>query len=164
MPNVIEQIAIRQWQDTNFDAAVTLNREAEEHIDMASETGDWAQDMEGVTGTFMGSGGDFLLGFQGEQLVVMGGYKRLSETVAEVKRMRVTPELQGKGIGYWFLDLLEGRMVEAGITDAEVSTTSEQEGAIHLYKGAGYTEVGRFEETREHDHGLIIVSFKKTLA
>ncbi len=161
---IIDEISIRRWQESDLLSAVDLNREAEKYIGMASESGDWAKDMEGITKTFIGSGGNFLVGLRGNKLVVMGGFKLLSKNTAEIKRMRVTPNLQGRGIGRWFLGLLETSMLTMDIINAEVSTTSEQTGALRLYAGAGYVEVGRRIEDREHDNGLIIVSFKKKLA
>ena len=59
---LFEQIQMQHWQDTDFAAAVNLNREAEEHIGIGSETGDWARDMQGISETFEGSGGEFLVG------------------------------------------------------------------------------------------------------
>jgi GNAT superfamily N-acetyltransferase len=119
--------------------------------------------MVGLGQTFMGSGGEFLLGHIKEKLVVMGGFKLLSESLAEIKRMRVAPSLQGQGIGYWFLDLLEDRIKNSGVFDINLSTTSKQEGALRLYAGAGYEETGREKIDRGHEKGLIVVSFTKSL-
>lgn len=163
MSELIENIVLHTWRDSDFEESVVLNREAEEHIGMISETGDWANDMRNVRETFLESGGDFLLGNLDGELVVMGGYKLHSPTSAEIKRMRVTPRLQGKGIGRWFLQVLEEKIRNSGVTDIEVSTTSEQEGAIRLYSGSGYTEVKRFVENRKHDFGLTIVCFEKKI-
>jgi GNAT superfamily N-acetyltransferase len=169
-PSFDQIISVRGWQNSDFDAAVVLNRESEEHINMTSETGDWARDMQGISEIFMGSGGQFLLGHIREELVVMGGFKihpandDLLKPVAEVKRMRVTPPLQGKRIGPWFLGLIEDRILEVGITDVRLSTTSEQEGALKIYERAGYDETGRETIDRGPEKGLIVVSFVKSLA
>ncbi len=160
---LIKKIFIRPWHEADYDNAVTLNRDAETHIGMISETGDWAQDMEGIADTFIKSGGEFFIGTLGQKFVVMGGFKKVSSHKAEIKRMRVTPTLQGRGIGRWFLSVLETKMLESGVTTVNVSTTSKQEGALRLYSGAGYTETERRVEDRAHDNGLIIVSFTKEL-
>jgi GNAT superfamily N-acetyltransferase len=161
---LFNKIDIRTWEDSDFENAVILNREAEEHIGMKSENGDWVKDMEGVSDVFLKGGGDFLVGFLDKKLIVMGGYKRLAKKQIEIKRMRVSPDLQGKGIGRWFLELLEKKAKESGITYSVVSTTSKQTGALRLYSGSGYKEVGRRIEDRGHDKGLTIVSFTKKLA
>jgi ribosomal protein S18 acetylase RimI-like enzyme len=161
---VIERIETRLWQDSDFAASVVLNREAEEHIGIGSETGDWARDMEGISDTFAGSGGEFLVGHLDEKMVVMGGFKLHTPTLAEVKRMRVSPELQGQGIGPWLLGLLETDMRDCGVTEAVVSTLSVQTSALKLYTRAGYTETGRKELTEGPETGFVVVSFAKSLA
>jgi GNAT superfamily N-acetyltransferase len=160
---VIERIHLRTWQDSDFDAAVVLNREAEEHIGIGSESGDWAKDMEGINETFAGSGGEFLVGHLDEKLIVMGGYKLHFHNEAEIKRMRVSPELQGQGIGPWLLGTLEDNMRTAGIGTSTVSTLSVQTSALKLYTRAGYTETGRETLTEGPETGFVVVSFAKSL-
>lgn len=160
----IDRIQLRLWQDSDFDAAVVLNREAEEHIGIGSENGDWAKDMEGITETFAGSGGEFLVGHMDERMVVMGGYKLHFHNEAEVKRMRVSPELQGQGIGPWLLTRLENDMRASGVETSTVSTLSIQKSALKLYTRAGYTEIGREVLTAGPEAGFVVVSFAKSLA
>ena len=50
-----------------------------------------------VEEVYLRNGGEFLLGFLGERLVAMGGFKRLSPNLGEVRRMRIARELQGRG-------------------------------------------------------------------
>ena len=130
--NVIDKIAIRRWRASDFNEAVVLNREAESPLGIPPETGDWTRDMLGIKMTFLDSGGEFLVGHINARLVVMGGFKPLDETTAEIKRIRVTPSLHRKGVGRWFLGLLEDSMRSKGITEARVSTLSAQTGAIRL--------------------------------
>ncbi len=67
-----------------FDTAVILNKEAEEHIGIGSESGDWVKDMQGINETFRGSGGEFLVGHLNEKMVVMGSFKVHSLGIAKV--------------------------------------------------------------------------------
>ncbi len=158
---LVEQIHVRPWEDADFPNAVILNREAEEHIGIGSESGDWRRDMVGISETFAGSGGEFLVGHLEAEMVVMGGFKRLSQTIAEVKRMRVTPQLQGQRIGPWFLGILEADMKNIGLKESAVSTLSTQTAALKLYSRAGYFETGREELTDGPEKGFVVVSFSK---
>src|SRR5215210_5078020 len=45
------------------------------------------------------NGGEFLLGFVEQRLIAMGGFKRLSESGAELRRMRIAPDAHGRGYG-----------------------------------------------------------------
>lgn len=120
--------------------------------------------MEGITETFAGSGGEFLVGHMDERMVVMGGYKLHFHNEAEVKRMRVSPELQGQGIGPWLLTRLENDMRASGVETSTVSTLSIQKSALKLYTRAGYTEIGREVLTAGPEAGFVVVSFAKSLA
>lgn len=159
MADVFEQLEIRRYTPSDLEQAVRLNKEASISTGMGPESGDWAQDLAGIESDFLGSGGDFLVGRQGAELVVMGGFRRLSDQVAEIKRMRVTPRLQGQGIGRGFLGLLEEEIAEAEFETIFLSTTSGQVGAQRLYEGSGYTRIAQGEEG-----GLIVLSYSKKLS
>lgn len=163
MSDLYEQIVFRPWIEEDFDNAVLLNQRAEEHIGIGSESGDWALDMEGISETFAGSGGEFLIGELDECMVVMGGFKLHAPTIAEVKRIRVAPEIQGRGIGPRFLGRLEDDMRRIGIETSVVSTLSIQQAALKLYTRSGYTETGRTLLTEGPEAGFTVVSFIKNL-
>jgi GNAT superfamily N-acetyltransferase len=45
----------------------------------------------------------------------MGGYKRLSDDLAELRRMRIARDFQGRGYGALMLRELERRACQSGI-------------------------------------------------
>lgn len=71
-----------------------------------SQTEDEA-DLMAIEQVYLRDGGEFLIGFISERLIAMGGFKRLSETSAELRRMRIERELQGRGYGTQLLRELE---------------------------------------------------------
>ena len=46
-------------------------------------------DLMAIEQVYLGGGGEFLLGFLNERLVAMGGFKRLTDSSAELRRMRL---------------------------------------------------------------------------
>jgi ribosomal protein S18 acetylase RimI-like enzyme len=162
MSDVKEQIVLRRWEESDFEDAVVLNREAEEGLGIPPETGDWAKDMQGIKEVFLDGGGEFLVGHLDGKLVVMGGFKIGNNKSAEVKRMRVSPSLHRQGIGSWFLSLLEDKMRERGIEYTDVSTLSAQQAALGLYNSMGYMQVGK-KPGSGVEAATTIVSFKKKL-
>ena len=92
----------------------------------------------------------------------MGGFKPLSKTVAEVKRMRVHPSLHGKGLGKWLLKTIEHKMRKKGYLQSKVSTLNAQEAALGLYSSSGYQEVSR-SPTFGVESGFKVVTFTKML-
>ena len=76
----------------------------------------------------------------------MGAFKlaQIAEA-AELKRLRVSPELQGRGIGSARLKFLESRSKQVGYNSIvlDVTTADEQAPARRLYESNGYKEFDR---------------------
>src|SRR5438552_2654642 len=75
-------------------------------------------------------------------IVAMGALRpspRLRQ--AEIKRMRVDPKYQRRGLGREILLALEQRAAELGFRTVALDTTRQQEAAIELYRAHGYKEV-----------------------
>jgi len=64
-----------------------MNREADE------------ADLVAIEDFYLRRRGEFLLGFIGDRLVAMRGFKRLSEGVGELRRVRIVSDMQGRGLG-----------------------------------------------------------------
>jgi len=73
----------------------------------------------------------------------MGALRRVSDERAEIKRMRVEPEHQGKGLGTRLLKMLEKRARDLGYEELQLDTSVRQEAALHLYQKYGYKEYKR---------------------
>ncbi|MEK7059711.1 MAG: GNAT family N-acetyltransferase [Patescibacteria group bacterium] len=91
-------------------------------------------------------GGEFWVGEIDGQVVAMGAFKlaQIAEA-AELKRLRVSPELQGRGIGSALLKFLESRAKQVGYKSMvlDVTTADEQAPARRLYESNGYKEFDR---------------------
>src|SRR5690242_14590269 len=72
-------------------------------------------DLMAIKDFYFRTGGEFLLGLAGERVIAMGGFKRMSQNSAELRRMRIARDLQGQGYGTRLLRELERRAYEAGI-------------------------------------------------
>lgn len=81
--------------------------------------------------------------YQG-QLVGCGCFKQFDETSVEVKRMYVTKELRGKGIGAAILHELEKWAAELKVDTMVLETGNNQPEAIHLYGKMGYAVIPNY--------------------
>ncbi len=126
---------------------------------MYGPEGVWEDDLRNVGEVYIESGGDFVVGHIGIQLAAMGGLQPVDEEIAELKRMRVDPAFQRRGLGRRILSKLESRAVALGFKYIVLETTTIQEGAQKLYETAGY--ISRGEGTL---HGYTVIFYKKCLS
>lgn len=102
----------------------------------------WARDLNNIEKIYLKEG-DFILGEVEGKVVATGAFKKRSEEVAEVKRMRVDPEYQRRGFGQAILKELEKRVIERGYKKMVLDTSENWTKARNLYEKNGYKEIGR---------------------
>ena len=103
----------------------------------------WDDDIFAIEEVYLKHQGEFLVGECDGLLVAMGALKRTGPERAEIKRMRVHPDYQGRGYGQLILDELEARARALGYRTLHLDTSILQIPAQRLYEKNGYVEVGR---------------------
>lgn len=93
---------------------------------------------------FVPPAGLFLVAFDGDAIVAMGGWRRHDEGVVEIKRMYVPESMRRRGLARAMLAELERRALDAGIRHVVLNTGTEQPEAIALYESSGYLPVAGF--------------------
>ncbi|MBW8484194.1 GNAT family N-acetyltransferase [Actinomadura parmotrematis] len=134
---------------------------------------------------YLGNGGEFLVGEVRDEIVAMGGLRRADlvpagsaraaggravtglpgsvlddsgPDVAEMVRLRVRPDLQGRGYGAVLVEALERRAAEIGYRLLRADTTERQRAALALYRRFGWTRT-----RRETIGGIVNVYLEKRL-
>jgi GNAT superfamily N-acetyltransferase len=134
---------IRRYEPGDKRAVRRLHDDALNEVGAHMGSGPWDEDLDEIEDVYLGSGGEFLVGILEGEVVAMGALRRLPSDAAEVKRMRVRPNLQGRGYGQAMLDALHRRAAELGYSTLRLDTTVQQLAARHLYLENGYREVRR---------------------
>jgi GNAT superfamily N-acetyltransferase len=93
---------------------------------------------------FQPPGGLFFVGKLDGEPVAMGGWRRRTDTEAEIKRMYVSERARRRGLARLLLAELERTAGAAGVTRLILNTGPEQPQAIALYESAGYEPVPGF--------------------
>jgi GNAT superfamily N-acetyltransferase len=115
-------------------------------------------DLMAVEDLYLRHRGEFLLGFLGEKLIAMGGFKWLSPGVAELRRMRIDRHLQGRGYGTLLLRELERRAFQSGARTLCLEAAKRRPLTLEFYRKYGYQESG------QSFYGAVeTVQFSKTL-
>jgi ribosomal protein S18 acetylase RimI-like enzyme len=86
-------------------------------------------------------GGCFVLLAEDGRVVAGGGVRRLSDGIAEIKRMWVAPSLRGRGLGRRLLEELEAAAADLGYTRVRLDTAASMQAALALYGRAGYRAI-----------------------
>lgn len=149
---------LRSFFDNDADAVWQLHNAALEEAGAHGGRGPWEDDLRDIRGTYLDSGGDFLVGLSHGELVAMGGLLLRSAEEAEIKRMRVHPDFQRRGLGRLLLKRLEQRAQPLGARVIHLDTTDQQTAARRLYESAGYRETGRRQTAR-----FLFIDFTKAL-
>lgn len=148
-----------RYQPEHREPMLALHRSAIVGFTLGMSQQDDEADLVAIEQVYLRDGGEFLIGFINERLAAMGGFKRLSDTSAELRRMRIEPELQGKGYGTQLLRELERIAFQSGIRALCLDTARRRPLTLEFYRKHGYQETGR------GSYGEIeTVQFTKTLA
>ena len=152
-------LELRRFEDADADEVRGLHSLALNDVGAHAGNGPWDDDLRAIRATYLDDGGEFLVGVVDRRVVAMGALRHITDTVAEIKRMRVHPRYQRRGFGRLVLERLERRGAELGYRLLRLDTTVVQAAAQELYRRAGYREVGRGRLT-----GFEVIFFENRLA
>lgn len=149
---------LRSFRAEDTEAVWRLHDAALEDAGVHGGRGPWEDDLRDIDVSYVEPGGDFLLALHGGELVGMGGLRPRSAQEGEIRRMRVRPDFQRRGLGRRILAELEERAGALGFRAIRLDTTEEQTAARRLYESAGYRETGRRLTER-----IVFIDFAKAL-
>jgi ribosomal protein S18 acetylase RimI-like enzyme len=100
-------------------------------------------DLDDIEGAYINNRGDFLVGLQDNEIVVIGAVRRMSETCGEIKRLRVRREYQRRGYGEAMMRKLIERARELGYRELLLDTSLYNPPAHRLFEKCGFKEASR---------------------
>ncbi|MCW2718747.1 GNAT family N-acetyltransferase [Pseudonocardia sp.] len=96
--------------------------------------------------------GTFLVGYDGERAVAIGGLRDLGEGICEIKRMYVVPEARSHGVGRALLAALEQAGRDLGYERVRLDAGSEQKHSRVLFGKTGYVEIEKYNHNHIADY------------
>lgn len=117
----------------------------EESIRHFETSGDFA-DMDDIETHYLHNGGQFLAAFDGDQLVGSGAIRRLDAETAELKRVWLLEQYQGKGIGYAMFGQLRVFARKQGYKKLRLQTSPQQARALAFYRRLGFRAIPCYNE------------------
>lgn len=134
---------LRRYTPADQEAVEYLHVSAIQQTGAYLGRGPWDDDVYAIEDVYLKNQGEFLIGECDGLFVAMGALKRTNSQRAEIKRMRVHPDYQGRGCGQRILDALEVRARALGYQTLHLDTSTLQIAAQKLYEKNGFREVGR---------------------
>ncbi len=134
-------LTVRQFQSSDYESVWTLHYLATDGIGVVAPDS-YFYDLNKIKSAFLNNHGEFVVAEYGGKIVAMGALKYTSEDRAEITRMRVHPDFQGRGFGTEVLRYLEDRAVSLGYSVLHLDTAVEQHKAQSFYLQNGYQQVG----------------------
>ena len=87
-----------------------------------------------------------VVAYEGDEPVGCGAFKKYDDSIAEIKRMYVSPDQRGKQIGAKILTELESWAGELGYSATILETGHKQVAAVTLYKNSGYEVIPNYDQ------------------
>ncbi len=144
-------LRLRRYAATDRDAVWRLHNLALHDAGAHGGSGRWDDDLHHVEEVYLAPGGEFLVGEADGRLVAMGALKLDTDGRGEIKRMRVHPDYQRRGLGRHILQELTDTARKLGLSSLRLDTTTKQTGAQALYESEGFRPIG----TREYRNGEV---------
>jgi len=159
---------LRRYTSSDQEAVEHLHVSAMRQTGAYLGRGLWDDDVYAIEEAYLENGGEFLIGECDGLLVAMGALKRTGPQRAEIKRMRVSPQYQGRGYGQRILEELEARARALGYQILHLDTSLLQIPAQKLYEKNGFRAVGRDiyqqEVGKDTYQPLEVILYEKPLA
>jgi GNAT superfamily N-acetyltransferase len=98
--------------------------------------------------------GQFFVVYLEDEAIGCGAVKHHVDSPAEIKRMWVSPEARGLGLGRRLLKELEACALSGGARIAHIETSAVLPEALALYRSSGWVDVPAFNDEPFADHWL----------
>jgi DNA-binding MarR family transcriptional regulator/GNAT superfamily N-acetyltransferase len=96
--------------------------------------------------------GEFFVAYLHGEAVGCGAVKHHADGSAEIKRMWISPDSRGLGLGRRLLERLEACAVAGGARVAHIETSAALVEALSLYRATGWVEIPAFNDEPFADH------------
>ena len=96
--------------------------------------------------------GVFLVGFEDERPVAIGGLHPLEEGICEIKRMYVVPGARSRGAGRALRAALEAAARTLGDARVRLDAGPAQEHSKRLFAATGYVEIAPYNANHIADY------------
>jgi len=142
----MDNFIVRRYQSTDKEKVKELYELASIHSEIGYRSGPWEKDFDDIEGHFF-NGGEFLVGSIDNDIVAIGGYRKMPNNIGQIRRMRVHPDHRRKGYAQQIIQKLEEVAKQNKMSEMHLKTSTQQKMAQNFYEKNGYVKM----ETKEKE-------------
>jgi GNAT superfamily N-acetyltransferase len=131
-------LIIRKYQNEDHAEVIGLHRLVLQKEHAYRGVGVWEEDLTDIENVYLSNKGAFLIGLMDKKIIAMAGLLKIDTKTAEVVRMRVHPNFQGKGYGKTMLLKIEQEAKKLRYKELILETDQRLKNATQLYLKNGY--------------------------
>jgi putative acetyltransferase len=140
MQAIYRDFLIRDWQPSDRHPVANHIQSILIEYGLSNEPVGADQDVLTVEDSYWAKGGEFWVVETQGRLVGTAGYYPVNrgENAVEIRKMYLSPEVRGRGLGRYLLQALETAIATQGYTQVWIQTASALKEAVQLYERNGY--------------------------
>jgi len=131
---------IRRYKSSDKEKVKKLYELSSINSEIGYRSGPWEQDFEDIENTYF-NGGEFLVGLVNNDIVAVGGYRKITDKIGHVRRMRTHPDYRRKGYAQQILKQLENEAKRNGLEELRLRTSKQQKMAQNFYEKNGFKKM-----------------------
>jgi len=160
----MSSFAIRRYKSTDKEKVKELYKLGSIHSEIGYRSGPWEADFDDIEGHFF-NGGEFLVGLICDEIVAIGGYRKMPNNIAQIRRMRVHPDYRRKGYAQQIIQRLEEVAKQNKMNEIQLKTSTQQKMAQSFYEKNGYVKMEKEKEyyTEGGGNSFEVVWYRKKL-
>lgn len=108
-------------------------------------------DLRQIPSIYQSTGGQFWLLLDANVLIGTIALKALTPEVAEIKRLQLLEEYQGRGFGTQLFSIAMQHAGSQGFASVRLDSNRENGPALSLYEKFGFQEIGRYNDNPHVD-------------
>lgn len=160
----LEEQHLAQVRGLMYDFVTWLRQHYADKLDLINEyfdPQDFSQELSSLPGKYAMPEGQLLLALQEQQPVGCVGLRKLDTQNCEMKRLFVSTEFQGQGIGHALVkELIQGARTQ-GYTTMRLDTGIHQTQARKLYQSFGFKQIQPYYEVpKSLQEGLVFMELR----
>lgn len=161
----MSELIIRRYKSSDNEKVRTLYKLGSVRSEIGYRSGPWEADFDDIEGHFF-NGGEFLVGLIGNEIVAIGGYRKIPNNIGQIRRMRVHPDHRRKGYAQQIIQKLEEVAKQNKINEIQLKTSTQQKMAQSFYEKNGYVKMEKAKEyyTEGGGNSFEVIWYRKKLA